>query len=255
MGQPQTGQRPDVLVRVLLQDRAQERLVLLAETKGDPLAGRAELVAADVVALQQREGLDGRVVIAHEVGRPGGGVHLPDRLGQGVDRDGVVGVFLGQFDELQRELVTEFVHLADELQSLLVRPDDPARRRLVLLEERLELFRRGGRLVLAFSRGRRRQAEHKNQDYPNNSLHGSASRSVEATRIPRIPSSAMPAPGSALEHSHYHGLRMRHASSSFPTQMKNGCRPGASAAWSSVTGLVPNAITRPSAKPTHWPRY
>jgi hypothetical protein len=49
--------------------------------------------------------------------------------------------------------------------------------------------------------------------------------------------------------------RMRHGSSSFPTQMKNGCSPVNSAAWNTVTGLVPDATTRPSAKPIHWPRY
>src|SRR5262249_30868148 len=135
------------------------------------------------------------------------------------------------------------------------RADDPARRRLELLEERLVLLRRCGRLVLAFARGRRRQAEHKNQDSPNDALHGSASRCVEATRIPSAPSAATSAPGSALEHNHHHGLRMRHGSSSRPTQMKNGCRPVASAAWNTVTGLVPDAITRPSAKPIHWPWY
>src|SRR5262249_56573611 len=44
------------LVRAPRRRRAEERLVLLAEAVGDALAERPELVAAEVVALEQLEG-------------------------------------------------------------------------------------------------------------------------------------------------------------------------------------------------------
>src|SRR5262249_26448240 len=103
-----------------LQDLPQERLVLPAEAEGYSLAERAESVTPDVVALQQREGPSAGAVLAHDLDRPGGGVHLPDRLHQGVQRDRVPGVVLGQLQKLQGEFVAEPVHPADELQSLLV---------------------------------------------------------------------------------------------------------------------------------------
>src|SRR5262249_3811074 len=98
-----------------------------------------------------------------------------DRLDQGVGRDWVPGVVLSQLQKPQRELVAELVHLADELQSLLVGQDSPARRRiLVLLEKRLVLFGWGGRPVLGLSGLRHRQTEPENQDPPKNSWHGCA---------------------------------------------------------------------------------
>ena len=48
---------------------------------------------------------------------------------------------------------------------------------------------------------------------------------------------------------------MRVGSSSRPQQVPHGFRPVASAAANTATGLVPEAITFPSAKPIHWPSY
>src|SRR5690349_18747198 len=102
MGQSQASPRLDVPVRVLLQDRAQEGLVLLAEAGGDPLADRAELVAPDMIAPQECESPDPRIILAHDLDRPGGVVDLPNRLDQGIHRDRVLRVFPGQLYEPER---------------------------------------------------------------------------------------------------------------------------------------------------------
>src|SRR5262249_32917595 len=172
VGQPQAGQPLNLPVRVPFQDCAQERLVLLAEANGYPLADRAELVASDIVALQEREGPGPRAVLADDLDRPGGGVHLPDRLDQGVQRDRVLGVLLRQLQELLRERVAVLVHTADELQPLRVGQGNTAVRcPVVFLAQRLVLRRWRGRLVLTFAVGRLPpQALHQNQESPDNSL-------------------------------------------------------------------------------------
>jgi hypothetical protein len=55
-GQAQAGLGLDILVRVLLEHRAQERFAFSAKAKLGPLASLAELVAANVVAQQDRAG-------------------------------------------------------------------------------------------------------------------------------------------------------------------------------------------------------
>jgi hypothetical protein len=70
---------------------------------------------------------------------------------------GFSGVFLGQLQESQRELVPTPVQTRDELPSLLIGAASPARGHLIVLENRLVLLRRG-RLVLAFAVGGCRQA-------------------------------------------------------------------------------------------------
>jgi hypothetical protein len=116
-----------------------------------------------MVALQEGERPDPGVVLAHELDRPGGGIYLPDRLDQGVHRDRVLGMFLGQFQKPQCELIAEPEHVADELHSLRVGQGTPTRRRLlVLLQKRLVLLGRRGWLLLAVSLGRNHgQAEQK----------------------------------------------------------------------------------------------
>ena len=91
MGQAQTGLPPDVLMRVLREDCAQKRFVLFAEATGYPPADRAELVAADMVALNEFQGSAAGGVFAHEFDRPGRRIYLPDGTCQCVQRDRVVG--------------------------------------------------------------------------------------------------------------------------------------------------------------------
>ena len=155
VSQRQARRRPHGPVRVVLQDRAEERFVLLAEAVGDALTERAELVAADVVALDEFDGFGACGVFAHKFDRPRSGVHLPDRLNQSVQRDRIVGVLLGQFQELQRKLVTAPERLTDELQPLRVGQGDAAARRpVIILKQRLILLRWGGRFVLSVAEGR-----------------------------------------------------------------------------------------------------
>src|SRR5262249_48704477 len=104
-------------------------------------------------------------------------------LEQGVQRNGVLRVLLGQLQELPGEVVPKLVHAADELQALLVGQDAPARRNLVFLEKRLVLFRWRGRLALAFALARRRQAKHENQGSPNCVVHESSPGTVERTMV------------------------------------------------------------------------
>src|SRR5262245_33718446 len=104
MGQREARLPPDVPVRALFQDRAEKRLVLLAEAEGDSLADRGELDAANMVTFQERQSLGPRVVLAYQLKRPGSTVHLPDRLIQGVHRDRVLRIFLSQFHKPPGEL-------------------------------------------------------------------------------------------------------------------------------------------------------
>ena len=115
-------------------------------------------------------------------------VHLPDRLDQGVQRDRVVRVLLGQLHELRRQLVLDPVHAADERHPLLVRGHAALRRgrheflvaRVVpvlgFLQDRLVLLRRRGRPVLGPDLGRdQRQAEREGQESPDDTVHGVSS--------------------------------------------------------------------------------
>src|SRR5205823_4812229 len=96
----------------------------------------------------ERHGLAPRTVLTPS--RVSVVVHHPDRLDQGVHGDRVRGVFLGQLQESQREVVAEPVHASDDLLSFLVGPGSPARGSLVFLEKRVVLLRGRGRLVLVF---------------------------------------------------------------------------------------------------------
>ena len=89
-------------MRVFLEYRAQERFAFFAKAKLSPLASLAELVAADVVAQQDRDGPGLPAVLSPAwvraiVVQP---VFKGDDMSEGIQCPRFIGVFLGQIQEL-----------------------------------------------------------------------------------------------------------------------------------------------------------
>src|SRR5262249_60636990 len=100
--QAQAGLALDISVRVFLQHRAQERFAFLAKAKLDALASLAELVAADEVAEQDRDGPGLPAVLSPARMRAIGAqpVFHGDDMREGVQGPRFIGVLLGEFQEL-----------------------------------------------------------------------------------------------------------------------------------------------------------
>src|SRR5262249_31785572 len=107
------------------------------------LAERAEPLAAEVIALQQRERARARLVAAGDLDGPPRAVHLPDRLQQRVEGDRILRVLFGQRHQLHGEFVVAPVRLPDQPRALRGGQRAAGRRRALMLgEQRRVLLRR-----------------------------------------------------------------------------------------------------------------